>query len=411
MRNDITERFIINMYVRGMKISEIANTVNITPQEVTEIIEKSKREISKKTEKIGNEDSRRLNVQVRKVNSTSKIIKEGKEEVKEKMIVSKTSKKLLEIKKKIMSGEEYDKEELKRLRNRIIIKNYRKPNRGEIEELIQIYVQLSRFTNAKAIVREIYYELPNKNDEKRIMSGIEEQELSYNIMKYLKNGMSVEQIAENLHLYTVDAIKEVNKQKELNNEIKIMHKEGKSEVDIAELLNENIQRVKWGLESKNKEQSITEKDGKRNDRLDVLFLSDFNDNRNHRESRVARTGEDCQHIGDGRRKVVDVFRIATQDAFCNLNEIVQTAGQLHRGNSRNHRRDDQDHIPGNRTRFHAEADAQDKYAQTAGVADTDTAQTDTQEDGAEQHDNLKNQHNIHSPSRFRLVVVINSLRV
>lgn len=260
MRNDITERFIINMYVRGMKISEIANTVNITPQEVTEIIEKSKREISKKTEKIENEDSRRLNVQVRKVNSTSKIIKEGKEEVKEKMIVSKTSKKLLEIKKKIMSGEEYDKEELKRLRNRIIIKNYRKPNRGEIEDLIQIYVQLSRFTNAKAIVREIYYELPNKNDEKRIMSGIEEQELSYNIMKYLKNGMSVEQIAENLHLYTVDAIKEVNKQKELNNEIKIMHKEWKSEVDIAELLNENIQRVKWGLESKNKEQSITEKD-------------------------------------------------------------------------------------------------------------------------------------------------------
>lgn len=257
MRNDITERFIINMYVRGMKISEIANTVNITPQEVTEIIEKSKREISKKTEKIGNEDSRRLNAQVRKVNSPSKIIKEGKE----KMIVSKTSKKLLEIKKKIMSGEEYDKEELKRLRNRIIIKNYRKPNRGEIEDLIQIYVQLSRFTNAKAIVREIYYELPNKNDEKRIMSGIEEQELSYNIMKYLKNGMSVEQIAENLHLYTVDAIKEVNKQKELNNEIKIMHKEGKSEVDIAELLNENIQRVKWGLESKNKEQSITEKDG------------------------------------------------------------------------------------------------------------------------------------------------------
>lgn len=257
MRNDITERFIINMYVRGMKISEIANTVNITPQEVTEIIEKSKREISKKTEKIGNENSRRLNAQVRKVNSPSKIIKEGKE----KMIVSKTSKKLLEIKKKIMSGEEYDKEELKRLRNRIIIKNYRKPNRGEIEELIQIYVQLGRFTNAKAIVREIYYELPNKNDEKRIMSGIEEQELSYNIMKYLKNGMSVEQIAENLHLYTVDAIKEVNKQKELNNEIKIMHKEGKSEVDIAELLNENIQRVKWGLESKNKEQSITEKDG------------------------------------------------------------------------------------------------------------------------------------------------------
>lgn len=261
MENDITERFIINMYVRGMKINEIANTVNITQQEVVRIIEKSKKEILKKTEQIENRDSRRPNVQVKKVNSTPKIIKEEKEEVKEKKIVSKTSSKLLEIKKKIMSGEEYDKEELKKLRNRIIIKNYRRPNRGEIEELTQIYVQLGRFTNAKAIVREIYYELPNTNDDKRIISEIEKQELSYNIMKYLKNGMSVEQIAENLHLYTVDAIKEVNKQKELNNEIKIMHKEGKSEVDIAELLHENIQRVKWGLELKNKEQNITKKDG------------------------------------------------------------------------------------------------------------------------------------------------------
>ena len=42
MGNDITERFIINMYVRGMKISEIANTVNITQQEVTEIIKNKK---------------------------------------------------------------------------------------------------------------------------------------------------------------------------------------------------------------------------------------------------------------------------------------------------------------------------------------------------------------------------------
>ena len=51
MGNDITERFIINMYVRGMKISEIANTVNITQQEVTEIIKKSKREFLRKQKK------------------------------------------------------------------------------------------------------------------------------------------------------------------------------------------------------------------------------------------------------------------------------------------------------------------------------------------------------------------------
>ena len=29
-----------------------------------------------------------------------------------------------------------------------------------------------------------------------------------------------------------------------------MHKEGKSDVDIAELFHENIDRVKWGIDSK-----------------------------------------------------------------------------------------------------------------------------------------------------------------
>lgn len=269
MENDVTERFVINMYVRGMKINEIANTVNTTTQEVVKIIGKNEKEISKKREQIKNESSRRPNVKVKKVNIIQKPIEKKKQENQEsqagqesqkKKIVSKTSKKLSEIKEKIMRGEEYDKEELKKIRNRIIIKNYRRPNREEIEELTQIYVQLGRFTNAKAIVREIYYELPNTNDDKRIISEIEEQELSYNIMKYLKSGMSVEQIAKNLNLYTVDAIKEINKQKKLNNEIKIMHKEGKSEVDIAELLHENIQRVKWGIELKDKERDITEKD-------------------------------------------------------------------------------------------------------------------------------------------------------
>lgn len=41
------------MYVRGMKISEIANTVNITPQEVTEIIEKVKEKFLRKQKKQG----------------------------------------------------------------------------------------------------------------------------------------------------------------------------------------------------------------------------------------------------------------------------------------------------------------------------------------------------------------------
>ena len=152
-----------------------------------------------------------------------------------------------------MRGEEYDKEKLKKLRSRIIIKNYRIPNSEEVRELAQIYVQLSKFTAAKAIVREIYNEAMKKANSDKIMSEIIKQELSYNIMKYYRMGLSASQMAEELKLYTVDVIREINRQKELNVKIKEMHQEGKSEVDIADLLHENIERVKWGVESKQKD--------------------------------------------------------------------------------------------------------------------------------------------------------------
>ena len=163
-----------------------------------------------------------------------------------------------------MRGEEYDKEKLKKLRSRIIIKNYRIPNSEEVRELAQIYVQLSKFTAAKAIVREIYNEAMKKANSDKIMSEIIKQELSYNIMKYYRMGLSASQMAEELKLYTVDVIREINRQKELNVKIKEMHQEGKSEVDIADLLHENIERVKWGVESKQKDKLKLYGDGKNN---------------------------------------------------------------------------------------------------------------------------------------------------
>lgn len=178
--------------------------------------------------------------------------------------VTKTVANLQEIKLKIMRGEEYDKEKLKKLRSRIIIKNYRIPNSEEVRELAQIYVQLSKFTAAKAIVREIYNEAMNKANSDKIMSEIIKQELSYNIMKYYRMGLSASQMAEELKLYTVDVIREINRQKELNVKIKEMHQEGKSEVDIADLLHENIERVKWGVESKQKDKLKLYGDGKNN---------------------------------------------------------------------------------------------------------------------------------------------------
>lgn len=178
--------------------------------------------------------------------------------------VTKTVANLQEIKLKIMRGEEYDKEKIKKLRSRIIIKNYRIPNSEEVRELAQIYVQLSKFTAAKAIVREIYNEAMNKTNPDKIMSEIIKQELSYNIMKYYRMGLSASQMAEELRLYTVDVIREINRQKELNVKIKEMHQEGKSEVDIADLLHENIERVKWGVESKQKDKPKLYGDGKNN---------------------------------------------------------------------------------------------------------------------------------------------------
>lgn len=71
-------------------------------------------------------------------------------------------------------------------------------------------------------------------------------------------------------------------------------------------------------------------DRQRAHRLNVLFLSHFNDNRDHRESGVTGTSEDRQHIGNDRGQVVNVLRIATKNVFSDLNQVVETASQLHR---------------------------------------------------------------------------------
>ena len=102
------------------------------------------------------------------------------------------------------------------------------------------------------------------------------------------------------------------------------------------------------------------------------------------------TSEDRQHIGNDRGQVVNVLRIATKNVFSDLNQVVETASQLHSRNSSDHGHDDQDHIPGNRTRRHAANETQDQHADTAGVADTNAAQTDAKEDGGQKDDNLKN---------------------
>lgn len=270
MDNNVIEKFVISMYSRNMSVEEIADTVKIPEWKVGKIIDNHKREISERKQRIENAESDRpysMLKKGRRVEKQKKPKKPKKEELPKVQVdkpVTKTVANLQEIKLKIMRGEEYDKEKLKKLRSRIIIKNYRIPNSEEVRELAQIYVQLSKFTAAKAIVREIYNEAMKKANSDKIMSEIIKQELSYNIMKYYRMGLSASQMAEELKLYTVDVIREINRQKELNVKIKEMHQEGKSEVDIADLLHENIERVKWGVESKQKDKPKLYGDGKNN---------------------------------------------------------------------------------------------------------------------------------------------------
>ena len=107
---------------------------------------------------------------------------------------------------------------------------------------------------------------------------------------------------------------------------------------------------------------------------------------------MAGTGEDRQNIGDDRGEVVDVLRIAAQDPFGNLNEVVKAARKLHGGDGCDHRCDDQNHVPRNVTRLHAEAQTEDQDAGAAGITDTDAAEAHTDIDCAQKHNNLKDDH-------------------
>ena len=90
-----------------------------------------------------------------------------------------------------------------------------------------------------------------------------------------------------------------------------------------------------------------------------------------------------------------MLRVGTKNTFSDLNEIVEAARQLHGRNSRDHGRNDEDHVPGNVARLHTEAQTQNENTGAAGVTDADAAQTHTDEDGAEQDNELQNEHDIH----------------
>ena len=110
---------------------------------------------------------------------------------------------------------------------------------------------------------------------------------------------------------------------------------------------------------------------------------------------MARAGEERKHIGHDRSEIVDLLRVATEDAFSDANEVVETAGELHGSNSGNHGSDDENHVPGHITRLHAKAKAEDENAGAADVANADAAKADTEEDRGENDHELEKGDEVH----------------
>ena len=83
-------------------------------------------------------------------------------------------------------------------------------------------------------------------------------------------------------------------------------------------------------------------------------------------------------IGNQRRQERNVFGIAAQDPFSQLDQIIQAAGYLHGGDGGDDRHNDQDNVDGYIARFESEYQCQNQHSQTAGKSDADTAQAGTQ---------------------------------
>ena len=110
---------------------------------------------------------------------------------------------------------------------------------------------------------------------------------------------------------------------------------------------------------------------------------------------MACTCENCQDISNNRSEVINVFRVLVENFLSNVNKILKTACKLHCRNSSNYRSDDQDHVPRDVARLHAQTKTENQHACAARITDTDAAQPHADEDRAQEDDDLKNNHDTH----------------
>ena len=120
-----------------------------------------------------------------------------------------------------------------------------------------------------------------------------------------------------------------------------------------------------------------------------MFLRNFSDNWQCRQRDVASTSKDSQEIGHDRCEDRDVFRVTAQQLFCLMNQIVQTASNLHGRNSGDNRHDNGNDIERDVTGFNANS-GKNQHPQSACKTNTYSPQSGAQEDRQQNYDEFYN---------------------
>ena len=109
-------------------------------------------------------------------------------------------------------------------------------------------------------------------------------------------------------------------------------------------------------------------------RTNALLFGNFGDHRQRGEGGMAGASEHGHKPGHQRGKEGNVLRVAAQHPFGEADQVIHPAGDLHGGDSGNHRHNDFNNVEGDRTRFNLKNKRQDKDAKATGKADTDAAE-------------------------------------
>ena len=157
---------------------------------------------------------------------------------------------LYKIRQNIAMDREYDKDELERIINDTKSDNIIEKDRTSVEAIVDVYLQLNQFGEAKQFVNEIYDEEEYKDQAKPILKIIENQEKIYNVMILYRNGMNAEDISKNSNISISDVKQIIKIQQRLDEMIIKLYDSRISTEMIVNKLNVNVKRINDALSSR-----------------------------------------------------------------------------------------------------------------------------------------------------------------